>query len=108
MKKRFDKKDIILFFIILGLSVIMGNAFLQTHFSSDTYVLMDLGYLKYPSEYFLLDGRLISTLICYIAGIINIPFNIYLIGMDFIGIVLLSITIFVLYKKILQIMRNRR
>lgn len=107
MKKSMKKQDIILFLMILGMSLLMGNAFLQTHFSSDTYVLMNLGYLDYPSEFFLLDGRLISTLVCYIAGIINIPFNIYLIGMDLIGIVLLSITIFVLYKKILQIMRNR-
>lgn len=107
MNKTIKKQDIILFLIILMITIIMGNAFLQTHFSSDTYVLMDLGYLKYPSEYFLLDGRLISTLVCYIAGIINIPFEVYLIGMDLIGIILISLTIFILYKKILKIMRNK-
>ena len=72
------KEDKILFFIILAITALLGNAFLKTHFSSDTYVLLDLGYFKYPSQYFLLDGRLISTLVCYIAGIYKIPYFTYI------------------------------
>ena len=99
MKKHYNKENLIQYFIIMGITLILGNAFLQTHFSSDTYVLYNLGYFQYPSEFFLLDGRIISTLVCYIAGGLHIPYNIYLIGMNFIGICVLSYAIFLLTKK---------
>lgn len=104
MKKHSNKKNLIQFLIIMGITLILGNAFLQTHFSSDTYVLYNLGYFNYPNEFFLLDGRIISTLVCYIAGILNIPYNVYLIGMDFIGICILSFTIFLLNKEITELL----
>lgn len=103
MKNKMKKEDKILFLIILAVTAMLGNAFLQTHFSSDTYVLINLGYMEYPSQFFLLDGRLISTLICYIAGIYKIPYTAYLIGMDCIGIFLLSLTIYIFHKKIIDI-----
>lgn len=68
------------------------------HFSSDTYVLYDLGYMAYPQKYFLLDGRLISTVVCFIAGILHIPINAYIIGMDFIGIIFVGTAIFTISK----------
>ena len=107
-KNNSKEENKIVFFIILIITMILGNQFLKMHFSSDTYVLFDLGYMEYPSQYFLLDGRLISTVVCYIAGILKIPYNIYIVGMDFIAICLLSTTIFVFYKKIVQIIRSRR
>ena len=97
------KENRIIFIIIFILSLILGNQFLRMHFSSDTYVLLDLGYMEYPSHYFFNDGRLISTIICYIAGFLKIPYDIYIVGMDFIAICLLSITIFIFYKKIVEI-----
>lgn len=104
--KKLTKEDKILVSIIIGITAILGNAFLKTHFSSDTYVLFDLGYMEYPSKFFLLDGRLISTLACYIAGIYKIPYEAYLIVMDVIGVVILSVTIFIVYKKIVAIIRS--
>lgn len=104
MKKHINKENLIQYLIIMGITLILGNAFLQTHFSSDTYVLYNLGYFDYPSEFFLLDGRIISTLVCYTAGILHIPYNIYLVGMDFIGICILSFTIYLLNKKIIELL----
>ncbi len=73
--KKLNKKNVILFFSIFATTLLLCSNFLQMHFSSDTYVLYDLGYMKYPSEYFLLDGRLISTVVCYIGGILNVTFQ---------------------------------
>ena len=68
------------------------------HYSSDTYVLYDLGYMAYPEKYFLLDGRLISAIVCYIAGILHIPIKAYIIGMDFIGIIFIGTAIYTISK----------
>mgnify|MGYP004573637391 FL=1 len=68
------------------------------HYSSDTYVLYDLGYMSYPEKYFLLDGRLISAIVCYIAGILHIPIKAYIIGMDFIGIIFIGTAIYTISK----------
>ena len=59
--------------------------------------------MYYPSQYFLLDARLISTLVCYAAGILHIPYESYIIGMDVIGILFVSIAIYMTYKTISKI-----
>ena len=96
--KNINKENLLKYLIIQLITLFICQNFLQMHYSSDTYVLFDLGYMAYPSKYFLLDGRLISTLVCYIAGILNIPMNAYIIGMDFIGIIFMGISIFIIEK----------
>lgn len=75
MKEKLKKIDFSTFGVIVIITTLLCNAFLQMHYSSDTFVLLDLGYIDYPSKYFLLDGRLISTLVCLIAGILHTPYN---------------------------------
>lgn len=94
--KKLDKKNVIKYFIIFGITLLFCQNFLQMHFSSDTYVLYDLGYMQYPSEYFLLDGRLISTLVCYLGGLLNLPIPVYIIAMDFIGIIFIATSIYLI------------
>ena len=77
--------------------MILSNVFLKMHYSSDTYVLIDLGYMEYPKKWFLLDGRIISSIFCYIAGFFKIPYDVYIIGMDFFAILFLSFSIFVIF-----------
>ena len=98
IEKMCRNENSIIYFCILVVTFLMCQNFLQMHFSSDTYVLYDLGYMNYPQKYFLLDGRLISTIICYLAGFLKIPIPAYIIGMDFIGIVFISIAIYLMYK----------
>lgn len=93
MKK---KNNVIEFGIILVITLLLCQNFLQMHYSSDTYVLYKLGYFEYPSKYFLLDGRLISTIVCYLAGILLIPIESYIVGMDFIGIVFVALAIYLI------------
>ena len=94
--KQLNKQNVIKYVVILGITLLFCQNFLQMHYSSDTYVLYDLGYMEYPSQYFLLDGRLISTLVCYLAGILNIPISAYIIGMNFIGIILIATAIYMM------------
>ena len=96
--KQLEKKNVILYAIIFAITLLLCQNFLQMHYSSDTYVLYDLGYMKYPSEYFLLDGRLISTAVCYLGGILNLPIPVYIVAMDFFGIVFLATAIYLINK----------
>ena len=79
-------------------SIIVNSAFLQRHYSSDTMCLINYGYFNYPIKFFLLDGRIISTLMCYLGGILNLSFDMYLFISNFIGILILSLTVIILYK----------
>lgn len=103
--KNINKENLIKYSIIQLITLFICQNFLQMHYSSDTYVLFNLGYMAYPSKYFLLDGRLISTLVCYAAGILNIPIPAYIIGMDFIGIIFIGIAIYLINKIIEDILK---
>lgn len=106
--KQLNKQNVIKYVVILGITLLFCQNFLQMHYSSDTYVLYDLGYMEYPSQYFLLDGRLISTLVCYLAGILNIPIPAYIIGMDFIGIILIATAIYMIDRIIEKIIKPQK
>ena len=99
---KLTREDSILLFSIIAFSLIICNAFLKMHYSSDTFCLMYRGYFEYPSYYFLLDARIISTLVCYIGGILHLPYNVYLISLDVIGVIFLSLSVFILYKLIIK------
>ena len=106
--KQLNKQNTLKYFIILGITLLLCQNFLQMHYSSDTYVLYDLGYMQYPSKFFLLDGRLISTIVCYIAGILNIPIPIYIIGMDMIGIIFIATAIYLMDKLLNNIIKPEK
>ncbi len=80
--------------IITIFTILICSGFLQMHFSSDTYVLWDLGYMNYPQQYFLLDGRIISAIVCFIGGILKLPLEVYIIGMNFIAIIFVALSIY--------------
>lgn len=103
--KNINKQEVIKYTMIVGITLLICQNFLQMHYSSDTYVLYDLGYMQYPSKYFLLDGRLISTVVCYLAGILKIPIEAYIIGMDFIGILFIGTAIYLISKTLENIIK---
>ena len=98
MKKKITKENLLLLSGVIVFSLIMCNAFLQMHYSSDTYCLIYRGYFDYPSHYFLLDARLVSTLVSYLGGLLRLPYEVYIIGLDIIGVILLSISVVMLYR----------
>ena len=81
--KKINKKNFIELISITLVTLVLCSNFLQMHFSSDTFALINYGYFRYPSEYFLLDGRILSTLACYAGGLLHLPYPVYIIGMDF-------------------------
>ena len=98
MKGKVTKENILLLSGIIAFSIIISNAFLQMHYSSDTYCLMYRGYFDYPSYYFLLDARIISTLICYLGGLLKLPYEVYIVSLDIIAVILLSISVIIVYR----------
>ena len=102
IKHKIKKQDLILFAVIWIFTMLVNNAFLQRHYSSDTMCLIYHGYFEYPTHYFLLDGRIFSTLMCYLGGILGLPFDTYLFISNFIGIALLSLTFVILFKFIIS------
>lgn len=55
MLNKLKKEENIVLLIIIGVSFILCSAFLQMHYSSDTFCLIKWGYFEYPSHYFLLE-----------------------------------------------------
>ena len=108
MKKNISKKDIFLLIGIILFSIIMCHVFLRVRYSSDSYCLMYRGYFEYPLHYFLLDGRIVSTIVCYVSGLLKLQYNVYFIILDFIGIIILSVSIFILYKYLSKILKFDR
>ena len=106
--KQLNQKNVIEYLVIFVITLLLCQNFLQMHYSSDTYVLYDLGYMKYPSEYFLLDGRLISTLVCYLGGILNLPIPVYIVAMDFLGIIFLATSIYLINKILKNIIKPEK
>jgi len=102
LKEKINKKDVILFICVFVFSMIANNAFLHRHYSSDAMCLLEHGYFIYPTKYFLLDGRIISTLVCYLGGVLNLPVDTYLFISNLIGILFLSIAIVILFKFIIK------
>ncbi len=94
------------YLIILAITVVLCHGFLQMHFASDTYVLWDLGYMHYPQEYFLLDGRIFSALVCYIAGFFNLPLEFYIFTMTAIALIFLSLSIFIIQQLLIKILKK--
>ena len=95
-----NKKEWIIWGFILLFCIIICSPLLQFHIASDTYNLMDLGYFAYPSQYFLKDARIVSTLVMYIAGFLHLPYEIFIVLMEILAVVIVAFSIYYLYKTI--------
>ena len=101
------KRNIIIYLVILIFSIIICSQFLQMHYASDTYNIIYHGYLEYPNLYFLKDARIFSTLSLYIADFFNLQISIFVIMMDFIGIIFQCTSVLVVYSIIKNIIRAK-
>ena len=111
MLKRFkktNKNEAIKYAVILVITFLLCQDFLQMHYAVDTYTLYDLGYMKYPTQYFLVDGRLISALVCYLGGILKLPIPFYIITLDFIGIIFIATAIYLMSKILEKIINPQK
>ena len=82
------KRNLIIYFILILITIIMCFPYLTEHYSSDDYTIIGYGYYKYGIEKFLNDGRVFSSVITLLAGYWNLPIKLFIQGLFYIGILI--------------------
>ena len=91
-----NKRNLIIYTIILLFSVIIFINFLNMHYATDTYNIIDRGYKEYAIKYSLNDGRPVMCLISLFAEYANIPINVYIISLTMLAIITSCISVLLL------------
>lgn len=98
-----SKKDILIFIIILLFAfIITYPLIIQMHFAPDTYQVVVLGYKEYAKQYFLKSGRIITAGSFFLADNLNISYKTYIIFMEIVAIIALTLSTILLYKLFLK------
>ena len=93
--------------IIFFNSIILAN-FLKMHYAQDTYCVISYGYKKISKVAFLWSGRPITAIIFYIANFLKLNVETLVGIMSIISLFTLSISVFILYKNILKLHKNKK
>lgn len=91
--KKIDKKDIITFIIIFGITCIVFIPFLNGHYATDTYNISNIGYKEYAIKWSLKDGRVFMALIGLIANEIKMSIETFVILTLLASLVISNITV---------------
>ena len=100
------KREIWIFLIVFILSLITCMAFLQPHYTHDTYLIKYMGYTEYAFKYFIPEGRPITGLFVMIADLLNIRIEILGVVSFVVAIAFLSLSVVILYKIIMKSKRT--
>lgn len=100
------KREIWIFLIVFILSLITCMAFLQPHYTHDTYLIKYMGYTEYAFKYFIPEGRPITGLLVMIADLLNIRIEILGVVSFVVAIAFLSLSVVILYKIIMKSKRT--
>lgn len=101
--KKIQKKDIILFIILFIISSIIYWNYITMHYATDTYNIMNIGYIEYAINNSLNDGRLFMFVIGLFAESVQLPINVYVIATVILAIGLSCITVIILKNMIINI-----
>lgn len=96
-----NRKNITIFIILIVICSIVFYDFLNMHYATDTYNIIDRGYEEYAIKYSLNDGRIFMCTISLIANFFNLPINIYIIALTLLSIVTSCLSI-ILLKNIIE------
>lgn len=88
-----NKRNIIIFTVLLLICVIVFFDFLNMHYATDTYNIINRGYVEYAITYSLNDGRIFMCAITLIAGFINMPIKAYVLVLTFLSLIVSCISI---------------
>lgn len=102
-----NKREIITFIIIFIITLIIFIPFLQKHYATDSYNTLSMGYKEYAINYSLNDGRVFMALIGYIADLLKMPFDIYIIILTIMALFVSCISVISLKKYILEIKKSK-
>ena len=92
------KREVWMFLIIFALALLMCMAFLQPHYTHDTYYIELSGYSRYAQTNFVPEGRPITGLVMILADLINIDIKVLGVISFVIAIAFLSLSVVLLYK----------
>lgn len=102
MKKYFNKKDVITFIVIFIIASMTLIGYFPMHYATDTYNIINIGYEEYMMNFSLKDGRPIMALIVYLAGVINIPIEIWIPTLLVISIIISCLAVMTLKNIVLS------
>lgn len=97
------KKNIVIYLCIVIIASMMCFPYLTMHYSTDNYTIIGDGYNKYAVETFLNAGRIFSSGITLLAGHINLPINIFVQVLFYIGILISCLCVMEIRKCIIKI-----
>lgn len=92
------RKSIIIYIVLVCISFIICQNFIKTHYTSDTYNMINMGYEEYAIKIFLKDGRVFSCLITLLAGKINMPIELFVRTSTIIGICISCLSVMLIRK----------
>lgn len=97
------KKNIIIYLCIVLIASMMCFPYLTMHYSTDNYTIIGDGYNKYAINTFLNAGRIFSSGITLLAGSINLPINIFVQVLFYIGILISCLCVMEIRECIIKI-----
>lgn len=96
------KKDVIVCFILIAFTCLIFFPFLQGHYMSDTYNIIEKGIGNYSITNSFTDGRALMGVLNLIILKLNIPIMAYVIGSLFFAIAFSCVVVVILKNVILQ------
>ena len=92
------KKDLILFFIVFLVSIVMCGAFLQPHYALDSYMIAKEGLTQYACERFLQDGSPFTAILSIFADMVHMPIEVYSAISLIFALIFMSCSVVLIYK----------
>ena len=99
---KINKKNIIFFSIAIILAIITYKGFIEIHYSTDMYRIIDMGYKEYILKFSFTDGRIFVALYLFIGDLLNIKPEVYKSIIVIISIIINSISVMKLKNIILK------
>lgn len=105
MKEK-NKKDILIFVFIFVITLIVYANYINMHYATDTYNIINKGYDGYALSNSFKDGRLIMGIIDTIAYLTQMPINVFVITLTVLSIAISCFAIIVLKNMILELKKS--
>lgn len=97
------KKKIKIYICLVVVVSVMCFPYLTMHYSTDDYTIIGDGYYKYGIETFLNAGRIFSSGITVLAGYINLPINIFVQILFYLGILISCLCVMEIRRYIIKV-----
>lgn len=88
---------------IIVFNIIILSNFVNMHYATDTYCIIESGFKDIAKNAFLWSGRPITAVVFYLADYLNISMSTHIVIMACISIITLSISVYILFKTIINL-----